>query len=211
MIVTGRGRGFCAGADLWSGPAHVRRRGPRGAAGWTRRARDGGGQLTLRIYECTKPVIAAMNGPAVGIGMTMTLAMDIRWRRTTRMGFVFARRGLVPEAASSWFLTRAVPVSAGARVGVLGRVFPASEALDAGLVRSLHPKDQFLAAARAIATECAENTSAISVAVAPAMLWRMLGADHPMEAHKLDSRAIRRSARARTRTRGSLLPREARA
>ncbi|MCK9521265.1 MAG: crotonase/enoyl-CoA hydratase family protein [Dehalococcoidia bacterium] len=190
IIVTGRGRGFCAGADLSSGSGTFDNR-ERGGSLDPTKHRDGGGLLTLRIFESKKPVIAAINGPAVGVGATMTLAMDIRLASNeARMGFVFARRGLVPEAASSWFLTRAVGISKALEWVYSGRVFPAQEALEGGLVRSLHAPEDLLPAARAIAQEIAENTSAISVSLSRHMLWKMLGADHPMEAHKIDSRAI---------------------
>ena len=201
IVVTGEGRGYCAGADLGAGAATFD---PSSSRGDTRaatgqaavdealdRLRDGGGRLTLRIYECRKPVIAAINGPAVGIGITMTLPMDIRLASTkARMGFVFARRGIVPEACSSWFLPRVVGISKAAEWCYSGRVFDADEALQGGLVRSIHEPDELLPAAYALAEEIAENTSAVSVAVTRQMLWRMLGADHPMEAHKVDSRAI---------------------
>jgi enoyl-CoA hydratase/carnithine racemase len=190
IIITGRGRGFCAGADLSAGSGTFDNR-QRGGSLELGQHRDGGGLLTLRIFESKKPVIAAINGPAVGVGATMTLAMDIRLASTeARMGFVFARRGLVPEAASTWFLPRAVGISKALEWVYSGRVFPAQEALDAGLVRSLHAPDELLPAAREIAREIAENTSAVSVALSRQMLWRMLGADQPMEAHKIDSRAI---------------------
>jgi enoyl-CoA hydratase/carnithine racemase len=189
VIVTGRGRGFCAGADLASGGATFDRREQDDAPMAV--ARDGGGLLTLRIFECLKPVIAAVNGPAVGVGVTMTLPMDIRIAsENARFGFVFARRGLVPEAASSWFLPRLVGISQATEWVFTGRVFPASEALAGRLVRSVHAADDLLPTARALATEIAENTSAISVALSRQMLWKMLGADHPMEAHKVDSRGI---------------------
>ena len=190
VIVTGRGRGFCAGADLSSG-AGTFDNATRGRTLDPEEHRDGGGQLTLRIYESRKPVIAAINGPAVGVGITMTLAMDIRLAADdARMGFVFARRGLVPEACSTWFLPRAVGLSKALEWVYSGRVFPATEALEAGLVRSLHPRDQLLDVARGIATEIAENTSAISVAMSRQMLWRNAAADHPMEAHRVDSKGI---------------------
>jgi enoyl-CoA hydratase/carnithine racemase len=186
VIVTGRGRGFCAGADLGRGPATFDH--PALGAGVQR---DGGGRVSLRIFESTKPVIAAINGPAVGVGITMTLAMDVRLASTeARMGFVFARRGLVPEACSTWFLPKVVGISRAMEWVATGRVFPAAEALEGGLVRSVHPPDELLPAARALAGEMAEGTSAISIALARQMLWRMLGADHPMEAHKVDSRGI---------------------
>ena len=186
VIVTGRGRGFCAGADLSRGPDTFANRTETIDA-----HRDGGGLLTLRIFESKKPVIAAINGPAVGVGITMTLPMDIRLAsKNARFGFVFARRGLVPEAASTWFLPRVVGINRAAEWVYTGRVLPASEALAAGLVRSVHAPGDLLPAARAIAREIAENTSAVSVALCRQMMWKLLGADHPMEAHKLDSRAI---------------------
>ena len=189
IIVTGAGRGFCAGADLSRGPGTFDR--SAGGRAGSEELRDGGGLLTLRLYECQKPLIAAINGPAVGVGITMTLAMDIRLAsETARVGFVFARRGLVPEACSSWFLPRVVGMSRALEWVYSGRVFPASEAVEAGLVRSLHAPDELLPAAREIAREIADNTSAVSVALTRQMLWKMLGADHPMEAHKIDSRAI---------------------
>lgn len=191
VIVTGAGRGFCAGADLAGGGATF----DTDAQGAKREKvgvpRDGGGLLTLRIFESLKPVVAAINGPAVGVGITMTLPMDIRVAADdAKIGFVFAKRGLVPEAASSWFLTRAVGVSRAMEWVATGRVFLAPEALEAGLVRSIHPKDELLDVARALGREIAENTAPVSVALSRQMLWRMLGADHPMEAHKIDSRAI---------------------
>ena len=189
VIVTGAGRAFCAGADLAAGGATFDADGradrPKGLN------RDGGGLLTLRIFESKKPVIAAVNGPAVGIGVTMTLAMDIRLAAdVARFGFVFARRGIVPEACSSWFLPRIVGISRALEWAYSGRVFPADEALAGGLVRSLHPKEELISTARGIAREIADNTSAISVTLIRQMMWRMLGADHPMEAHKLDSRGV---------------------
>ena len=201
IVVTGAGRGYCAGADLGGGGATFDSRANRGdgpavtgeeaVAQALDRLRDGGGRLTLRIYESRKPVIAAINGPAVGIGITMTLPMDIRLASTqAKMGFVFARRGIVPEACSSWFLPRVVGISKAAEWCYSGRVFSAEEALNGGLVRSLHEPEDLLPAAYALAKEIGENTSAVSVAVTRQMLWRMLGADHPMEAHKVDSRAI---------------------
>jgi enoyl-CoA hydratase/carnithine racemase len=191
VIVTGEGRGFCAGADLSGGGATF----DTDAQGAKREKvgvpRDGGGLLTLRIFESLKPVIAAINGPAVGVGITMTLPMDIRLAADdAKIGFVFAKRGLVPEAASSWFLTRAVGISRAMEWVATGRVFLAPEALEAGLVRSIHPKADLLGVARALGREIAENTAPVSVALSRQMLWRMLGADHPMEAHKIDSRAI---------------------
>jgi enoyl-CoA hydratase/carnithine racemase len=191
VIVTGAGRGFCAGADLGSGASTFDYRDTSGNEARLEDARDGGGLVALRIFESKKPVIAAVNGPAVGVGVTMTLPMDIRLASDqARFGVVFARRGLVPEAASSWFLPRVVGISQAMEWVATGRVFPAAEALAGGLVRSVHPPDSLLTAARALAEEIAENTAPVSVALSRQMLWRMLGADHPMEAHKLDSRAV---------------------
>ena len=187
VVVTGRGRGFCAGADLAGGSGGFDRR----EAQSIDEHRDGGGLLTLRLYDSKKPFIAAINGPAVGVGITMTLAMDIRLASTeAKMGFVFARRGIVPEACSSWFLPRVVGIGRACEWVYSGRVFPATEALEAGLVRSLHAPDELLSAARALATEIGENTSAVSVTLCRQMLWKMLGADHPMEAHKIDSASV---------------------
>jgi enoyl-CoA hydratase/carnithine racemase len=191
VIVTGAGRGFCAGADLSGGGETFDTDAQGGRREKTGVPRDGGGLLTLRIFESLKPVIAAINGPAVGVGVTMTLAMDIRLAADdAKLGFVFARRGLVPEAASSWFLTRAVGISRAMEWVATGRVFAATEALAAGLVRSLHPKDELLGVANELAREIADNAAPVSVALSRQMLWRMLGADHPMEAHKIDSRGI---------------------
>ena len=195
VIVTGSGRAFCAGADLAGGGEtfDASTRGPEVGVGGdgNKIPRDGGGLVSLRIFESLKPVIAAINGPAVGVGITMTLPMDIRLAADdAKIGFVFARRGLVPEAASSWFLTRAVGISRAMEWVATGRVFPASEALEAGLVRSVHPPDELLPTAYELAREIADNTAPVSVALARQMLWKMLGADHPMEAHKLDSRLI---------------------
>lgn len=192
VIVTGRGRGFCAGADLSAGGATFDdRRGRPDTQGDAPVPRDGGGRVALRIFACKKPVIAAVNGPAVGVGVTMTLPMDIRLAAdTARFGFVFARRGIVPEACSSWFLPRIVGISQATEWVYTGRVFPADEALRGGLVRSVHPADELLPAARAIADEIAENTAPVSVALSRQLLWRGLGASHPMEAHRADSRGI---------------------
>lgn len=189
IIVTGAGRGFCAGADLGSGGdtfnADTRTDRPGGLHP------DGGGVLTLRIYECRKPIVAAINGPAVGVGITMTLPMDVRIAADdARFGFVFARRGIVPEACSSYFLPRIVGISQALQWCYSGRVFAAREALDGRLVQSLHPGDALLPAARAILREIIDNSSPLSVTMIRHMLWRMLGADHPIEAHKLDSRAV---------------------
>ncbi len=198
VIVTGAGRGFCAGADLAAGGEtfdyRARERAgvivagevPAGAV-----PRDSGGTFTLRVFESRKPVIAAINGPAVGIGATMTLPMDIRLAADdARIGFVFARRGITPEACSSWFLPRVVGISQAMEWVATGRVFSAQEAHEAGLVRSLHPASELLGAARELAREIAENAAPVSVALARRMMWTMLGAEHPMIAHRADSRAM---------------------
>lgn len=195
VIVTGAGRGFCAGADLSAGAQTFDYDSQGGEALAARKPdgvqRDGGGLLTLRIYESLKPVIAAVNGPAVGVGVTMQLPMDIRLASTeARFGLVFARRGLNPEAASSWFLPKLVGVQQALEWCYTGRVFPAQEALDGGLVRSLHAPDELLPAARALAREIADNTAPVSVTITRQLIWRMAGASHPMEAHKADSRGI---------------------
>jgi enoyl-CoA hydratase/carnithine racemase len=195
IIVTGAGRGFCAGADLSRGGdtfnAEMREDRESGLN------RDGGGRLTLRIFECKKPIIAAINGPAVGIGATMLLPMDMRLcSSTAQIGFVFSRRGVVPEACSSYFLPRIVGISQALEWCYSGRVFPADEALVGKLVRSIHEPDNLLEAATAIAREIAENTSAISITLIRQMMWRMLGVDHPMEAHKIDSRGMYHTGKA---------------
>jgi enoyl-CoA hydratase/carnithine racemase len=188
VIVTGEGRGFCAGADLASGGETFDYR-ARGVTDET--PRDGGGRVTLRIYDSLKPVIAAINGPAVGVGITMTLPMDIRLAATgAKIGFVFARRGIVPEAASSWFLPRLVGISQAMEWVATGRVFDAEEAQQGGLVRSVHAPDDLLPFAHSLAREIADNTAAVSVALARKLMWRGLGADHPMAAHRADSRAM---------------------
>jgi len=193
VIFTGAGdRAFCAGADLT----------PEGGGGpfssddpvedlSDDRVRDGGGRLTLRLFQSTKPLISACNGVAVGVGATMQLAMDFRLAAdSARYGFVFARRGIVPEACSSWFLPRIVGISQALEWCMTGRVFGAEEALRWGLVRSVHPSAELLGAARALAFEIADNTSAVSVAMTRAMLWRLSSAEHPMMAHRVDSRSI---------------------
>jgi enoyl-CoA hydratase/carnithine racemase len=196
VIVTGAGRAFCAGADLGSGGAtfdYEKRLAARGGddAFDESRARDGGGTVGLRIYESLKPVIAAINGPAVGVGATMTLPMDIRLAVPgAKMGFVFARRGIVPETLSSYFLPRLVGVSTALEWTMTGRVFTSEEAKERGLVRSLHAPDELLPAARALAREIADNTAPVSVALARRMLLDMLDASHPMEAHRLESRLM---------------------
>jgi enoyl-CoA hydratase/carnithine racemase len=204
VIVTGEGRGFCAGADLSAGAKTFDYEGrtdrpekagvpiKNGEVEWSHEGvRDGGGRVTLRIYESLKPVIAAVNGPAVGIGVTMQLPMDIRIAsETARFGFVFARRGIVPEACSSWFLPRLVGISKAMEWCATGRVFDAKEALAAGLVSKVVKPEELLPAAHALAREIADNTAPVSVALTRQMLWKMLGADHPMEAHKIDSRGV---------------------
>lgn len=190
VIFTGRGRAFCAGADLSSGEGTFSR-GGSDIVGRNGVPRDGGGTVSLRIYDSKKPVIGAINGAAVGVGVTMTLPMDIRLASTAaKFGFVFSRRGIVPEAASSWFLPRLVGISQAMEWVASGEVFPAEEAMAGGLVRSVHEPDDLLPAAYALARRLTESSSPVSIAVARKMMWRMLGADHPMAAHKVDSRGI---------------------
>jgi len=187
VIFTGAGRGFCAGADLGGGGGTF----DHSESEPAETHRDGGGVIALRLYECLKPVIAAINGPAVGVGITMMLPADIRFAsQEAKFGFVFARRGIVPEACSSWFLPRVVGINRAMEWVATGRVFGPEEALEGGLVSRLLPPDDLLPAARALAAEIAENTSAVSVALSRQLMWKMLGADHPMEAHRRDSRAI---------------------
>jgi enoyl-CoA hydratase/carnithine racemase len=189
VIMTGAGRGYCAGADLEKGGETFDAR----ARGYDSDAvpRDNGGQFTLRIFNSEKPVIGAINGAAVGVGATMTLPMDVRLAsENARFGFVFVRRGIVPEAASSWFLPRVVGISQAMEWVATGRVFAAEEALKGRLVRSVHPPDELLGVARELAREIADNASPVSVALARRMMWRMLGAPHPMSAHCVDSRAM---------------------
>jgi enoyl-CoA hydratase/carnithine racemase len=189
VVVTGAGRGFCAGADLGAGGSTF---------DWSERPtdgaavpRDGGGRVALRIFSLSKPVIAAINGPAVGVGITMTLPMDIRLAASgSKIGFVFTRRGIVPEACSSWFLPRVVGISQALEWVETGRVFTAEEALAGGLVRSVHPADEVVGVAQALALEIATETAPVSVALARRLMWTMLGAAHPMEAHRADSRAM---------------------
>ena len=189
VIVTGAGRGFCAGADLGGGGGTFDWRDRDGGDAGV--ARDGGGRVSLRIYESLKPVIAAINGPAVGVGVTMTLPMDVRIAAAgAKIGFVFARRGIVPEACSSWFLPRVVGISQAMEWVSTGRVFAAEEALAGGLVRSVHPAEEVVPVARALAREIADEGAPVSVAIARRLMWTMLGASHPMEAHRADSRAM---------------------
>ncbi len=198
VIVTGSGdRAFCAGADLTpdkGGDVFASRSEVESLS--DERVRDSGGRLTLRIFQCKKPVIGAINGAAVGIGATMQLPMDFRLASdTARFGFVFARRGIVPEAASSWFLPRLVGMQQALEWCMTGRVFNADEALQGGLVRSVHPPADLLDAARNLAREIADNTAPVSIALTRAMLWRLSAAEHPMAAHEIDSRAIYRRSR----------------
>jgi len=194
VIVTGAGRAFCAGADLGSGGStfnYAERKDSRGHAETAEDHRDGGGTVTPRIFDMKKPVIAAINGPAVVFGITLTLPMDIRIASSAaRIGFVFARRGVVPEACSTWFLPRLVGMSQAAEWVYTGRVFSAEEALAGRLVSRVVAPDALLPAARALAREIADNSSAISVTLARQMMWKLLGADHPMDAHLLDSQAM---------------------
>jgi len=198
LIVTGEGRAFCAGADLSAGADAFVFEGDQPIVGADGRldydaegARDGGGRVTLRLYSLLKPVIAAINGPAVGFGATMTLPMDVRLAsEAARIGFVFSRRGIVPEAASSWFLPRIVGVSQALDWCYGGRVFDAAEALAGGLVKAVLPPDELLPAAKALARQYADNTAPVSVALIRQMMWRGLGMDHPMQAHRVDSRGI---------------------
>ena len=190
VIFSGAGKAYCAGADL-SGGGETFAKGGSDVSARTGVVRDGGGLVALRIFESTKPVIGAINGAAVGVGVTMTLPMDIRLAsESAKFGFVFARRGIVPEAASSWFLPRLVGISQAAEWCYTGRMVSAGEAREARLIRSVHAPDELLPAARALAAEIADNTAPVSVALSRRMLWRMLGADHPMQAHRVDSRAI---------------------
>ena len=195
VIVTGSGKAFCAGADLSLGGETFDYKAQESAAREENKVggvyRDGGGMVTLRIYRSLKPVIGAINGAAVGIGVTMQLPMDMRLASTNaRFGFVFARRGITPEAASSWFLPKLVGMQTALEWCFTGRVFDAQEALQRGFVRSLHAPDELLPAARALAREIADNTAPVSVALARQMMWRMAGQQHPMDAHRVDSRAI---------------------
>lgn len=186
IIFTGAGRGFCAGADLSSGSETFDYESDgRGIHP------DGGGVLTLRLFECLKPVISACNGSAVGVGATMQCAMDIRMASDkARYGFVFSKRGIVPEACSSWFLPRCVGINTALEWAYSGRIFDAQEALEKRFVRSVHKENDLMPAARDLAHEFAEQTSSVSITMIRHMMWKMLGADHPMEAHKIDSRGV---------------------
>jgi enoyl-CoA hydratase/carnithine racemase len=190
IIVTGAGKAFCAGADLEKGGDTFNRDKRKDEILGTG-LRDGGGTVSLRIYDCKKPVIGAINGAAVGVGITMALPMDFRLASTSaKFGFVFARRGITMEACSSWFLPRLVGMQQAAEWVYTGRVFDAEEALRGGLVRSLHAPDELLPAAQQLAREIIDNSSAVANTLNRQLMWRMLGADHPMEAHKIDSRTI---------------------
>lgn len=198
VIVTGHGdRAFCAGADLTpEGGGHVFSDPTPVSDLSDERVRDGGGRLTLRLFNSKKPLIGACNGVAVGVGATMQLPFDIRLASdNARFGFVFARRGIVPEACSSWFLPRAVGLQTALEWCMTGRLFDAQEALERGLVRSVHPQAELMGVARALAREIADNTSAVSVSMTRAMLWRLAATEHPMMAHRVDSRAIYRLSR----------------
>ena len=191
IIFTGAGRAYCAGADLSGGGSTFDRDVNADGGVVNEIHRDGGGLVSLRIYDCLKPTIAAVNGAAVGVGVTSMLPMDVRIAsENARFGFVFSRRGIVPEACSSYFLPRVVGISRAAEWCFTGEVFDAAEALDGGLVRSVVPADELMATARELATKIAANTSALSVTLTRHMLWKMLGADHPMEAHRIDSRGV---------------------
>jgi enoyl-CoA hydratase/carnithine racemase len=193
VIFTGSGRAFCAGADLSAGGSTF-----DGLAthSGSRVQRDAGGVVNLRIFRCLKPVIAAINGPAVGVGATMTLPMDIRLLAdTAKMGFVFAARGIVPDGASSWFLPRIVGIGQALEWCLSGRVFGAEEALRGGLVRSVHPAGELLDVANQLAHEIAATIAPVSAVITRQMLWRMLTVDHPMEAHRVDSIAIAQTGR----------------
>jgi enoyl-CoA hydratase/carnithine racemase len=196
VIITGAGeRAFCAGADMSAGASTFdydtqdeEDQAPRSAKG---ESRDGGGIVSLRIFDSLKPVIAAINGAAVGVGITMILPADFRLATTNaRFGFVFNRRGIAPESASSWFLPRLVGMPTALRWCYSGALIPAAEALQYGLVQSLHAPDALLPAAEALAHDFIDNSAPVSLALTRQMMWRMQGAEHPMEAHRLDSRAV---------------------
>ncbi len=201
VLVTGAGRYFCAGADLsmgaetfkhdWSDGSTSPVR-PDGSVDYSHDGvRDPAGRVTVRIHRCLKPVIGVLNGAAVGVGITMTLPMDIRLiADTAKVGFVFARRGIVPEGSSTFFLPRLVGISRAMEWCATGRLFDAQEAKEGGLVRSVHSVEELMPAARAIAREIADNTAPVAVALARQMLWRGFGLLHPMEAHRIESRAV---------------------
>jgi enoyl-CoA hydratase/carnithine racemase len=192
VVVTGRGRAFCAGYDLSGGAGFdvVERARQRGTeeVGPGDVPRDSGGLIALRMFRCLKPVIGAINGVGVGFGATFPLPMDVRLAAdSARFGFVFSRRGMCMDAAASWFLPRVVGVSKALEWSISGRVFDAAEALEAGLVRSLHPADELLGAAYALARELTEHSAPVSVALNRQLIWQMVGAAHPMDAHRMES------------------------
>lgn len=190
VIITGAGRAFCAGADLSAGKDTFRTADRADDAEALDSFRDGAGLITLRLFECTKPLIAAVNGAAVGVGASMTCAMDIRLMASTaRYGFVFARRGMVPEGASGWFLPRLVGAGKALEWVLTGRLIEADEAYRAGLVNAVHEPADLAAAARRVATEIAECAAPVSVTIARQLVWRGLVARHPIETHKADSMA----------------------
>lgn len=190
VIFTGSGKAFCAGADLSMGADAFNYDDTKEGED-LERIRDTGGVVSLAMYECRKPIICAINGAAVGIGATMSLAADIRLcSEKAKFGFVFARRGIVPEAASSWFLPRIVGMSQALEWMLTGRLFDAAEAKAGNLVKNVLPEAELIPAALALAREIADNTSAVSVALIRQMLWRLSAADHPVEAHKIDSRGV---------------------
>lgn len=197
LILTGEGRAFCAGADLGASDSTFAEKADKRPIDWSDEAtRDFGGYITLRLFNCLKPVIVAFNGSAAGMGVTMALAADFRIASTTaKFALPFTRRGIVPESASSWFLPRIVGIATALDWVLSGRTFTAEEAMASGLVRSLHAPDELLAAARAIALGIATQAAPVSVALSRQMLWRMLGADHPMDAHRIESRGVLSRAR----------------
>jgi len=191
VIVTGAGKAFCAGADLSGGPGDQSFYNRFTGTGDTFAGRDDGGVVNLRIYDMKKPVIAAINGAAVGFGITMTLPMDMRIAsNNAKMGFAFARRGIMLDGCATWFLPRLVGMGAASEWVYSGRTFTAQEALEKGLVSELLDADELMPRARKIAGEIARNSSSISVALCRQMMWKMMGAGHPMEAHILESRAL---------------------
>ena len=191
VVVTGAGKAFCAGADLSSGGSTFDPSHREGRKISIMDHRDGGGQVSLAIFKCRKPVIAAINGHAVGIGITITLPMDLRIvAEDAKIGFVFTRRGVVLEACSSWFLPRIVGISKAAELVYTGRIFRAAEEADSGLFSHVLPQDQVLPKAMSIANEIAENSSPVSVALSKALLWHGLGEDDPQSVHLIDSRCF---------------------
>jgi enoyl-CoA hydratase/carnithine racemase len=191
VVVTGAGRAFCAGADLSGGGSTFDRAQREGREIRLSSHRDGGGQVALAVYHCRKPVIAAIHGPAVGIGITMTLPMDIRIAaEDAKIGFVFARRGVVPEACSSWFLPRIVGISKAAELVLTGRIFRAAEEAHSGLFNYVLPREAVLPKALSIAREIADHTSAVSVTLSKALLWHGLAEGDPQSVHLIDSRVF---------------------